>query len=1078
MGGWNTAMSALRAVRMVLALAALVGPLAAHAHTQTRSPASCITFDLGGGNPAWANPDRAQTSNNSDATVNLDDNDTSDALVCFDYGFAIPAGATVLGIIVKLERSTSSGGSARRDAIMVVLKGGAAAPADRATATAYTTGDVVEDHGGATDLWGTTWTPADINDAGFGAGFAAIKAGATGGVEQVFVDHMEIEVHYSQPPAAPSLVSPADGAVVVTSNPTFTWGAAADPDGDTVSYQIQADDSGCGFASPELDQSGVAGTSHVVGGGLANATYCWRVRAVDEHGVAGPWSATRNVTINAAAVVSVTGSPGGAADCTNQGGIGTVAWGTTGNAISSNNSYASVTVDGQTSNWLRCLNYGFAIPAGATILGIELRVEKKSNRTQNGGSDDAGVRLVKGGAIQATDYETDTDFTTTDAVVTYGSPTDLWGNTWTPAEINAANFGAAFAATKPSGAGTAHQVTVDHMEISVYYILPVVVDPGSFNAFETGTGAGAITGVITTKVAGSAFSLDVVAVSGGAQLATFSNGVTVDLLGNTTLGTPLDASNCPTSFTVVQTVSPAAIAAGRSTVNFAAVANAWRDVRVRVRYPVGAPTVTSCSTDNFAIRPASFSLAATDTDWQSAGAGRTLNNAGASGGVVHKAGRPFRLTVAPAPVTATNYDGAPTVSALTCTLPAGCANGTLSVGAFASSGGVRVSDTAAYSEAGAFNLTLIDQTWASVDSADGTPANCTATGRYVCQSAVLGVGRFVPDRFALAAVAAPVFRTFDAPDAACSVPPAGPRRSFTYVGQPFGYATVPTATVTAQNASGGTTTNYRGALWKLAAGDLTQAIANTPVLALGTALGAATLAEIPNTGTGTVGANAGDKMFFTRDNTTPLAPFTANLSLSWSVSDGAEAGPNQGTIGTAAPLVFDGGGTGVAFDSGGEFRYGRLRLGSANGSQLVPLPLLMEAQYWLGAAGFVTNAADNCTAVGSSSLAMSAFAGNLAACETAVTNGGTLTAGRRTLLLAAPGNANDGSVVLTANLGSAASGTTCTVVGGAAVAAPGADRTYLQGNWSGALYDDNPAGRATFGAFKGAGEVIFMRENF
>ena len=109
---------------------------------------------------------------------------------------------------------------------------------------------------------------------------------------------------------------------------------------------------------------------------------------------------------------------------------------------------------------------------------------------------------------------------------------------------------------------------------------------------------------------------------------------------------------------------------------------------------------------------------------------------------------------------------------------------------------------------------------------------------------------------------------------------------------------------------------------------------------------------------------------------------------------------------------------------------------------------------------------------------MSSFTGNLAACETAVSGGGTLTSGRRTLLLAAPGNANDGSVILTANLGAAPSGTTCTVVGGAVSPAAGADRAYLQGNWTGPLYDDNPGARATFGTFKGAGEVIFMRENF
>jgi hypothetical protein len=128
--------------------------------------------------------------------------------------------------------------------------------------------------------------------------------------------------------------------------------------------------------------------------------------------------------------------------------------------------------------------------------------------------------------------------------------------------------------------------------------------------------------------------------------------------------------------------------------------------------------------------------------------------------------------------------------------------------------------------------------------------------------------------------------------------------------------------------------------------------------------------------------------------------------------------------------------------------------------------------------GFVTNTADTCTSIANTDVQMSTFTANLAACETAITGAGTLSSGRRTLLLPAPGNANNGSVLLTANLG-AASGTTCTSVGAGTVSATGANKTYLQGNWAGsATYADNPSARATFGTVKGADEVIYMRENF
>jgi MSHA biogenesis protein MshQ len=317
----------------------------------------------------------------------------------------------------------------------------------------------------------------------------------------------------------------------------------------------------------------------------------------------------------------------------------------------------------------------------------------------------------------------------------------------------------------------------------------------------------------------------------------------------------------------------------------------------------------------------------------------------------------------------------------------------------------------------------------------------------------------VPDHFAVTAVTQPVFRTFDTTDASCSVPPSGPRRSFTYIGQPFGYSTAPVGTVEARNAAGTVTSNYRDTLWKLTAGGVAQSFDNSPVLALDTSqVLAPTLLETPNTGTGTLSANAGDKVAFTRDNATASAPFTANLTLSWSVSDAAEAGANQGTITTATALAFNGGGSGIGFDSGAEFRYGRLRLANNHGSQLVPLPVFMETQYWSGAGGFFTNAADHCTTLATGSIGLGSYTDNLGAGETVLSGGGRLTSGRRILRLSAPGNANNGSVVLTGNLG--------------------ASLAHLQGNWTGSPFDDNPAARATFGAFRGAGEVIFIRENF
>jgi MSHA biogenesis protein MshQ len=602
--------------------------------------------------------------------------------------------------------------------------------------------------------------------------------------------------------------------------------------------------------------------------------------------------------------------------------------------------------------------------------------------------------------------------------------------------------------------------------------LVVVVTPGSFNAFETGTAPGAITGVIRTKIAGTAFSLDVVAISGGAQQAGFTDAVIVDLLGNNNLGVALDAQNCPTSFTLVQTVAPnPTITGGRSTVNFAAVANSWRDLRVRIRWPTSAPTVASCSTDNFALRPnalAGFSV--TDNDWQTAGTTRTLGNTGAPpGGVIHKAGRPFTVQAtavngAGTPATTTNYTGTPATTLSDCGGSSACPStlGTVTLGA-SFVAGVLTANTASYDEVGSFSMQLQDTAFASVDAGDGTPADCSASGRYVCSGA-LDVGRFVPDHFAVA-LNTPSFGT------ACG--------SFTYVGQRFNYTTAPVITLTARNFAGGTTTNYAGGLWQITNASLTGKSYTA-------AAGTLDVSGLPGTdpvifsagaGTGTLSFGSGTGLFFTR--TTPAAPFDADISLAINVidADGVTAATNPVTFGTATP------GNGIAFSSGKSLRFGRLTVRNASGSQLLSLQVPVEAQYWSGAPinGFLTNTLDNCTTIASANDAMGNYAGNLSGsptCETAVMSGGALSAGRGVLVLAAPGTVNSGSVDLTVNLGATASGSTCTTQGGAPGSATTANLPHLQGNWSGGAYDQNPTARATFGISRGSEEVVFVRENF
>lgn len=214
--------------------------------------------------------------------------------------------------------------------------------------------------------------------------------------------------------------------------------------------------------SPLGPNWGSMGVNATASGLTCGTTYHYRVRAVSAGGTTNGGDMTFT-TSACPTSTSVTRSPGA---CVDNAGVGTIAW-TALDAVASENSYATTSLnDWNQSHYLVCTNYGFTLPAGSTINGIVVNVERSATGSQ---IQDLRMRAVRGGVIGATDRSTATQYTTTDTVEAHGGAADLWGAAWTVANINAANFGAAFAAQKNGTAGGARTVNVDHMPITVYY---------------------------------------------------------------------------------------------------------------------------------------------------------------------------------------------------------------------------------------------------------------------------------------------------------------------------------------------------------------------------------------------------------------------------------------------------------------------------------------------------------------------------------------------------------------------------------------------------------------------------------
>lgn len=1036
-------------VLCMLLVTLLLSSKTAGAATQAAFPSTCIS--TGTGDVGWSNTARAETNDGQYATARLN-GETSEFLRCTGYGFTIPPGAIINGITVSIERAssrTSNGGS--RDHAVRIVKGGTIGTVDKSSATSYSDVDAVQAYGGAADLWGQIWTPTDINAANFGAAFKAIKPSGNGPDHFVSVDYIEIVVDYTIdtiPPTVTGISSYCGGInqLLVTFSESVSAATAQNagnyvlsggisvtsatlqPDGMSVLLRTSAMPAG----SYTLTMSGV---SDLAGNAIAVTSQTVTVNGVLTPGIKGAYYTGISDQFP--------GTPVERIDATIN-----FNWGTGVPGV------AGIPADLFSVRWT---GYVLAPATGSYVL-----------RTNS----DDGVRLYVDGQNLIdnwTDHAAtinDSPAVTLNAGQYYALQMDYYENGGQAVAQLSGNYNNTGFQIVPAG-------YLYHCQAQV------AVTPGSFNAFEASTAPGSTTGPITTKISATSFNLDLIALNTATPVAiqtNFTGDVKVELLGNTSTGIALDGDNCPQTFSVLGSSTATFVAGdqGRktnipfSTALYSETANAWRDVRVRISYPAtGTATVVSCSTDNFAIRPASFnSIVATDQDWSTAGLARGLSNTSVTGGNVHKAGRPFTISAEArnsAGVITTNYNGTPSLGAVSCSgSGSGCtlSVGTVSAASWTASSGIVSTGTATYSEVGTFGLQLQDTTFAEVDNADGT----TPVQRNVPVSATVLVGRFVPDHFDVTVDAGitPVLKTFN--DTACV------SRSFTYIGQPFGYLTVPRAIITARNAAGAATINYQNSWWKITGADVQQTYTSISGTISGVTMNTPSIvANNNNTGTGTITVDAGDLIRFDRNTTAPQAAFNANIVLNIAATD-----PNEtsGTITSATTAVFNGGGPGIAFDSGNEFRYGVLKLSNAHGSELLGLPVPTEVRYWNGS-NFVLNTVDHCTSLAANNVSLNNFQKNLIACETSASISGRFASGRGNLVMSKPGAGNSGSVDLRVNL-NGASGNACVI--GAIVGATTANKDYLRIK-SGGTYTADPSARASFG-MRNSGPIIYIREMY
>ena len=583
------------------------------------------------------------------------------------------------------------------------------------------------------------------------------------------------------------------------------------------------------------------------------------------------------------------------------------------------------------------------------------------------------------------------------------------------------------------------------------------VKPFAFNCVEAG--ADALTGHLYTKRAGTAFSFDVVALKDGNGDGTADaietgyasdqdRSVTIELVDGS--GTTACASRTALTPAVSQTMTFTRTSQpteqGRKSAASMTVTRAYANLRCRVTDNSQTPAVVGCSTDNFAVRPSSLSVASS--------ANADASGSSVSATPVVKAGANFTLT---ATSDVLGYNLAPVIDGSKVSAHSGAQRSVVPAGSFSAADpatGVASGTTFTYGEAGYFRFAaegVYDDSFTGVDAANGDCSNdfsnTAVSGKFGCKfgntAASDYFGRFIPDRFLLVpGTVTP----------ACS-------STFTYFAQD---ALKSEFMLRAQDASGNMVQNYHGDFARFAPSVWSAyAFSTLAALPTGATLVSGTTAPSGTWSAGEVAVTAWHRIH------RPASP----------------AGETAVTI-TARPLDPDGvTTTGAAQIYAGTtpFRYGRLQIDNAYGSELLDLPISIRTQYWNGSA-WVQNAVDSCTAIPPQSIMLSDYRQNLAACETYFETDSpatpavpaasvTLSGGRTTmsppqLRLVRPGATNHGSVLMTLNIGASASGATCVSNSTSSATAANLPQFGVA----------NPAARATFGIYKTP--VVDRRESY
>lgn len=166
-------------------------------------PSTASSESHAGTTISWLSPSAALTNDGSNASATGSDGQPlySEWLLLKGFGFSIPTGATIDGVKVLLRRSATGNsppGSVQTGGVQLWISSAGSSTTKQDAGNWNTSPESVE-YGDASDLWGESPAPADINDTNFGTRLHAEYTISSGSFANVtaLVDYVEITVYYT-----------------------------------------------------------------------------------------------------------------------------------------------------------------------------------------------------------------------------------------------------------------------------------------------------------------------------------------------------------------------------------------------------------------------------------------------------------------------------------------------------------------------------------------------------------------------------------------------------------------------------------------------------------------------------------------------------------------------------------------------------------------------------------------------------------------------------------------------------------------------------------------------------------------